>query len=126
MLVTGLVRSGKMNLPIFIENSKFVVKISRFAPIEIGAITLGPVVLSRGEMSEDTKRHETIHWYQYKECYIVGFLVLYLLFWVRNLVLGYSGDQAYSNIPFEKEAYDNETDKNYLTNRKKHAWRDYL
>ena len=51
--------------PWFIENSKIPVWLSYIAPIDIGAITLGPIVISRHEMSEATKRHETIHYQQY-------------------------------------------------------------
>ena len=64
--------------PLFIENSKIPVWLSYLAPIDIGAITLGPVVISRGEMSEQTKRHETIHFQQYLELAFVGFLVMYV------------------------------------------------
>ena len=66
--------------PLFIENSKIPVWLSYLAPIDIGAITLGPVVISRGEMSEQTKRHETIHFQQYLELAFVGFLVMYVGF----------------------------------------------
>ena len=53
--------------PLFIENSKIPVWLSYIAPIDISAITLGPIVISRDEMSEITKRHETIHYQQYLE-----------------------------------------------------------
>ena len=50
--------------PIMIENSRLPVLLSYFAPITIGAITLGFIVFSRDEMTERTKRHETIHFQQ--------------------------------------------------------------
>jgi hypothetical protein len=53
--------------PIFVENSKIPIWLSKIAPIEIGAITLGFIVFSRGEISERTKRHETIHFQQFLE-----------------------------------------------------------
>ena len=114
-----------MALPIFIENSKVPVWLSYLSPIEISAITLGPVVLSSGTMSENTRRHETIHWEQYKELLIVGFIFLYLLFWLRNLLSGLDGKGAYMNIPFEKEAYENHDDRGYLFHRKRYAWWSY-
>ena len=49
----------KLWKPLFIENSKIPVWLSYIAPIDIGAITLGPIVISRDEMSKATKRHET-------------------------------------------------------------------
>jgi hypothetical protein len=108
--------------PLFVENSKIPVWLSYVAPIEIGAITLGPVVISRGEMSESTKRHETIHFQQFLELAFVGFIVLYFGWWAFNLLKGQKGDEAYFNIPFEKEAYQNHDDKDYLENRKRYCW----
>ena len=111
-----------MNFPVFFEDSKVPIILSKVSPIEIGAITLGPFVFSRGEISERTRNHESIHWEQYKECLIVGFLFLYLFFWLRNLLNGYDGKGAYYNIPFEREAYDNQHDSEYLLYRKRFAW----
>ena len=108
--------------PLFIENSKIPVWLSYIAPIHIGAITLGPIVICRGEMSETTKRHETIHYQQYLELAFVGFIILYLGWWALNLIKGQHGDEAYFNIPFEKEAYQNHEDENYLENRNRYCW----
>ena len=112
--------------PLFIENSQIPVWLSYLAPIDIGAITLGPIVISRGEMSEEVKRHETIHYQQYLELAFVGFIVLYLGWWALNLLKGQGGDEAYFNIPFEKEAYCNDEDEDYLENRKRFAWTHYI
>ena len=112
--------------PLFIENSKIPVWLSYLAPIDIGAITLGPIVISRGEMSEEVKRHETIHYQQYLELAFVGFIILYLGWWALNLLKGQGGDDAYFNIPFEKEAYCNDEDEGYLENRKRFAWTHYI
>jgi len=109
-------------LPIFVDNSRIPVWLSKLSPIEIGSITLGPLVFSRGVATELTRRHEAIHWEQYKECFILGFLVLYPLFWIRGLLQGFSGTGAYYNIPFEIEAYKNDEDPDYLENRKRWAW----
>ena len=108
--------------PLFVENSRIPVWLSKVAPIEIGAITLGPIILSREEMSEQTKRHETIHFQQYLELLFVGFIVLYFAFWIINLCRGMSGRDAYYNIPFEKEAYANDADPDYLKSRKRYRW----
>ena len=53
--------------PIFVERSFVPKLLSFFAPIQIGAITLGFIVFARNEMSETTKRHETIHFQQFLE-----------------------------------------------------------
>jgi hypothetical protein len=108
--------------PLFIENSKIPIWLSCLAPIEIGAITLGPIVISRNEMSETTKRHETIHFQQFLETGFIGFIILYFGYWAYNLYLGDDGQVAYFNIPFEKEAYQNDHNEHYLKNRKRYSW----
>jgi hypothetical protein len=112
--------------PLFIENSKIPVWLSYLAPIEIGAITLGPIVISRNEMSEITKRHETIHFQQFLEFAFVGFIILYFGYWLWNLIRGDDKQAAYFNIPFEKEAYYNDEKENYLENRKRYSWIHYI
>ena len=111
-----------MNLPIFVENSKLPIWLSHISPIEIHAITLGPVILCRGAISDTTRCHESIHWEQYKECLILGFIVLYVFFYLINLLKRQSGSEAYHNIPFEVEAYENESEVSYLNNRRHFAW----
>jgi hypothetical protein len=111
-----------ISLPIFFENSAVPKILSKVSPISIGAITVGPVVFCDSEISESLKRHESIHWEQYKECLIIGFLLLYAFFWIRNICKGMGGSDAYYNIPFEKEAYDNQENECYLLNRKRYSW----
>ena len=108
--------------PWFFENSKVPVFLSYFTPITIGAITIGPLVFSRGEMSEVTKNHETIHWQQYIETGIIGFIFLYYLFYAINFLRYRDGELAYYMIPFEKEAYDNDNNLDYLETRKRYSW----
>ena len=108
--------------PWFFENSKIPVLLSYLAPIDIGAITIGPFVFSRGEMSEETKNHEAIHWQQYIETGILGFIVLYYSYYLWNYIKYQDGKTAYFMIPFEKEAYDNDKDLQYLESRNRYAW----
>ncbi len=108
--------------PLFFENSSLPLILSVVAPIEIGAITIGPFVFSRGEMSDVTKNHETIHWQQYIECGIIGFIILYYVFYAINLLRYRDGEKAYFEIPFEKEAYENHEDMSYCQTRKRYAW----
>lgn len=116
--------------PIMFENSRVPTLLSKVAPIEIGAITLFPFVFSRGEMSEETKRHETIHFQQYLETGIVGFLILYLWDYMISLTKGVKGSEAYRNIRAEVEAWENDSKEDYLQTRKRWAWickeRNYL
>ena len=105
-----------------IENSRIPVWLSFFAPITIGAITLGFIVFSRDEMTEQTKRHETIHFQQFLELGFIGFLVLYLWDWFIGFLKYRNGQIAYYEIRAEREAYDNDDDENYLATRKRWQW----
>lgn len=106
----------------FIENSKVPVLLSVLAPIEINAITLFCFVFSRGEMSERTKRHETIHFQQYLETLVLGFLLIYLWDFVRGIASGSKGEDSYMQIRAEVEAYLNDHDPEYLSVRKRWSW----
>lgn len=108
--------------PIFVERSFIPKLLSFFAPIEIGAITLGFVVFSRGDMSESTRRHETIHFQQYLETLFVGFLILYFYDYCKSRVKGISGPESYREIRAEKEAYENQDDLGYLEKRLRWNW----
>jgi len=108
--------------PWFIEHSRVPLWLSKLAPIEINAITLFCFVFSRGEISERTKRHETIHFQQYLETLVVGFLVIYLLDYLCRLVAYRDGARAYRMICFEQEAYQYDDRLAYLERRKRFNW----
>ena len=69
-------------------------------------------------------QHEQIHSEQQKELLYVFFYLVYLLEWFVKL-LRY-GKRSYYNISFEREAYLNEDDENYLKKRKKYSFLKYL
>ena len=115
-----------MKFPIFYENSRIPVWLSYLAPINIWAISFGFWVWCRGELSEITKRHETIHYKQQLELLFVFQWILYGVFWLYGLAKYRDGKLAYYQIPFEQEAYDNEEDVEYLVNRKPYSWVDYI
>jgi hypothetical protein len=111
--------------PIIKENSKIPAMLSWF--ISIRAITLYPYIISRDKMEEKTLNHESIHIRQQEELAVVGFYILYVGYWLKNkIILKLDSEQAYYNIPFEREAYLNEHDLDYLDSRKKMAWRKYV
>ncbi len=109
-------------LPIFIENSRVPVFLSKLSPIEISAITLGPFILSRDEMSDRTKNHEKIHWEQYKETLILGFLFLYAAYYLIGWLKYKNGNTSYFRIPFEQEAYEHDSNLDYIKVRKRYEW----
>lgn len=61
--------------------------------------------------------HERIHLRQQLELLIVPFFVLYFLEFFLRLIQYRNVDLAYRNISFEREAYANEKDLDYLKNR---------
>lgn len=67
--------------------------------------------------------HESIHWAQQKELPVL-FYVWYLLEWVVKLFM--YGKWAYWNLSFEREAYFNQNNMEYLEARKPYEWTAYL
>jgi hypothetical protein len=85
------------------------------------------------------KNHESIHAAQVtdqqdKNGKILGWIVWYgkyIGYWLKGVLGGFfslkgkSSRQAYLDIPYEKEAYANETNLNYLKTREKDSWKKY-
>lgn len=70
--------------------------------------------------------HEKIHLKQQLELLILPFYIFYLLEWLVKLFKYKSGYLAYKNLSFEREAYKNENDINYLKNRRFWAFLKYI
>lgn len=70
--------------------------------------------------------HEKIHLRQQLETLIVPFYVLYISNYVFNLFKYRNHDEAYMNLYFEREAFWNESDLDYLKNRRFWAFLGYL
>lgn len=114
--------------PVFIEDSKVPVVLSKVAPLEIGAISFGWWVWSRNKVGPVTRRHETIHFQQQLELGFVLQWLLYGLFWLIGLfIYKFDGNKAYRENPFEREAYANEEEIPYLSEtRKRYSWVRYF
>ena len=108
--------------PIFIENSRIPVWLSYLAPINIGAITLFFLVFSRGTMSEETKRHETIHFQQMLETLLIGFIILYYWDYLKGYIKYKNGKVAYYSIRAEQEAYHKAATEFYTNRRQRWRW----
>lgn len=81
------------------------------------AITIWPFIFVRKECSFDEVdlNHESIHGRQQLELLIIPFYIIYL---IEQIFKGYR------NISFEKEAYNNDNNLDYLKTRKWFAmWR---
>jgi len=82
----------------------------RFPPRGFHAITLFPFVFyNGGRMTERDIRHETVHLWQQVALLVFPFYILYLMFWIINLIRFHDDEEAYMNIPFERSAYFLET-----------------
>ena len=110
--------------PIVIKNSKIPEALSFF--IDIYAITLFPFIIIKDEGNDYVINHEKIHIEQQKELWVIGFYLLYVYYWLKGKFKKQSNGDAYMNIPFEREAYTKQYDFNYLENRERNAWKNYL
>ena len=108
--------------PIFVEDSIVPVILSKIAPIEIEAITLGFIVFARSSLPEHTRRHETIHFQQFLETLFIPFVLIYFYDYIKNYIIFRDGRLAYHNIRAEQEAYVNHGNPNYLNRRKRYQW----
>ena len=61
--------------------------------------------------------HEKIHLTQQLELLMIPFFVIYFLEFLIRLLQYRNWELAYRNISFEREAYTNEKDLNYLKKR---------
>jgi hypothetical protein len=111
--------------PIFYVSPKCIRLISFCIPLSIEAITLGPIVISRNPLDECVRRHEKIHYLQYKELFFLGFLVMYIWDFFRGYLLYKNWHKAYRRIRFEQEAYEYMFSNGYVQERERYAWRNY-
>jgi uncharacterized membrane protein len=112
--------------PIFVENSSVPKYLSYLVPFEISAITLFCIVFSRGKISKKTRLHETIHFQQYLETLVVGFLLIYAVEYIIGLFRFRDRRMAYRMISFEQEAYMYDDVEYYLDIRKRFEWLKFI
>ena len=121
--------------PIVLYSNKFLSSISIF--MMVGGISLFPFIILREKYRDGeewwvnrgkrTINHETIHFYQQLELLVIGFYIIYVLFYLINAIkYKFNMQKAYYAIPFEKEAYNNQDDFEYLSKRKLFIWIKYI
>lgn len=74
-------------------------------------------------LSNELINHERIHTAQQREMLFVFFYIFYMIEWLVRLPMR---GNAYRNISFEREAYANQRNLDYLKSRPLYAWRRYL
>lgn len=84
------------------------------------AINLFGIIFARKPLNQYVVNHEKIHTAQMKELAYIFFYILYVLEWFIKLFI--YGSKAYYNISFEKEAYKNMYNLEYLKTRKHYSW----
>ncbi len=70
--------------------------------------------------------HEKIHLRQQQELLIIPFYMLYITEWLLRTIWYLDSYRAYQNISFEREAYGNENQSDYLSQRKPFSFIKYL
>ncbi|MDE6282618.1 MAG: hypothetical protein K2L97_01355 [Muribaculaceae bacterium] len=70
--------------------------------------------------------HERIHTAQQRELLFIPFYLLYLIEFCVRWCQYRNRDTAYRNISFEREAYTNGPNLDYLTHRPHYSWLRYL
>ena len=108
---------------------------SKLVPKGFSGITLYPFVFLRDSKEEIANKrglsglnrlinHERIHLKQQIELLVIPFYLIYFFNWIVNLFK--NSENAYRNICFEKEAYNNESNLKYLKTRKFWSWLKYF
>lgn len=93
--------------------------------LHVHGITIFPFVFVRNKNlvnDQVFKNHEQIHLAQQIELLIFPFYLLYLMHYLINLLRYRNHQMAYKQIIFEREAYKEEGNVNYLGSRKWMAW----
>lgn len=85
-------------------------------------INLFGILFCRKELNKIDINHEAIHTKQMQEMLYIPFYIWYIIEYLIKLFTG----NAYRNLSFEREAYSNQYDLNYLNNRKHYSWIKYV
>ena len=95
--------------------------VSRYLiPKGFRGFTFFPFVFLKYRKDTDNEvllNHEKIHIKQQLEMLVVPFFIWYFLEFLYRLIQFRKRNIAYRNISFEREAYENEKDLNYLQSR---------
>lgn len=100
-----------------------------FAGKFVNAMALWPFILVKNLATKESQviiHHEQIHIRQQLEMLVVPFYLVYLGFYFFYRLKGNPHLQAYLRIPFEKEAYCEESNFDYLDKRKFWGWRFFI
>lgn len=97
--------------------------------LPVAGMALFPFILLKDARLKTHKvliNHEKIHLKQQLELLVLPFYVLYISFYIVNLIRYRNHNMAYREICFEREAFGNEQDFTYLKKRKALGWMNYI
>lgn len=93
------------------------------------AINLFGVIFARSEQAPIDYyiiNHEAIHTAQIRELLFAPFYIFYAIEWIIRIIQYRNPKTAYYNISFEREAYHNHFNLEYLRQRKRFSFWKYL
>ena len=101
------------------QNSKVmrVIKTKHFPFNGYKAINLFGIIFTKGELSNKELNHEMLYIFFYI-WYGIEYLII-RLFHIKQ-------HDAYKDVSFEEEAYNNDDNLNYISERKHYTWTKYL
>ena len=104
-----------------------IIKNNILPPKGYSAMAFGCFIFTRKErLSGKTIKHEHIHYAQQKELLFIFQWLWYVVEWLIRLIQYRNNKQAYYNISFEREAYANDWNENYLNERKHYSFLKFL
>lgn len=107
----------------------FLIITKYIIPKGFRGLTVFPFVFVKYPSDKENKvfvNHEKIHLRQQLELLILPFFILYTLEYLVRLVQYRNKNLAYLNISFEREAYDKESDLDYLKKRRFFTFLKYI
>lgn len=90
------------------------------------AINLFGVLFAKGPCDRVMINHEMIHTAQIKELGYLFFYIVYLIEWLVRIIQFRGYVEGYRNISFEREAYANQHDPEYLEKRRRFSVIRYI
>ena len=97
----------------------------RLVPFREGGITLYPFIFTNDpKLLKDAQfiNHERIHLAQQRELLVIFFYIWYAVDFILKYIKYKDKKRAYHNIIFEREAYENDYNLEYLKKRKLFAF----
>ncbi len=110
--------------------SRVLLALFTFNNKRVSAMALWPIILLKDTQAKENRfiiNHEKIHHRQQLELLLIPYYLWYFAeYWIGMIKFKFNHHKAYMNISFEKEAYANQNNLNYLKERKWLASWKYL